>query len=150
MSPNFSLITVRDICCIRVCDPANWATEREIRVLLKNHLTCDLRTGCEVITRREEDDHTIIEYKSQTGEVHTIRTSWLVGADGKRGVVRKKFLEPEGIRQEPGLYHYKGTWVAANLHITKPTPESHPDFPLWNLGYTPREVKEIFWPRHFQ
>jgi hypothetical protein len=47
-------------------------------------------------------------------------------------------------------YPYDGTWVAANLHITLPTPESHPDFPLWKLGYTPDELWDIFWPDGFQ
>lgn len=38
------------------------------------------------------------------GDHKWIRASWLVGADGKRGVVRKKFLEPEGIKQIDALY----------------------------------------------
>jgi 2-polyprenyl-6-methoxyphenol hydroxylase-like FAD-dependent oxidoreductase len=79
-----------------------------------------------------------------------IRTSWLVGADGKRGVVRKKFLEPEGIRQDDSDWPYVGTWVATNLKITTPTPKSHPDFPLWQLGYTPEEIHDVFWPKGFQ
>ncbi|KAK3380614.1 hypothetical protein B0T24DRAFT_697177 [Lasiosphaeria ovina] len=83
------------------------------------------------------------------GAKHLIRTSWLVGADGKRGVVRKKFLEPEGVRQVEGEWTYVGTWVAANLKITTPTPESHPEFPLWKLGYTPQQVHDTFWPTGF-
>lgn len=63
--------------------------------------------------------------------------------------MRKKFLEPEGIRQEESEWPYVGTWVAANLKITDPTPETHPDFPLWQLGYTPEQVHELFWPFGF-
>ncbi|KAK2811067.1 hypothetical protein FQN50_002402 [Emmonsiellopsis sp. PD_5] len=125
--------------------------EREIRNLIKKDLpTCEVRTGCEAISRTEVGDHTILEYVTQDGTKHSIRTSWLVGADGKRGVVRKKFLEPEGVRQEDGFYTYVGTWVAANLHITLPTPQSHPQFPLWKLGYTPQQVHDAFWPSGFQ
>ncbi|KAK0646764.1 hypothetical protein B0T16DRAFT_327700 [Cercophora newfieldiana] len=123
--------------------------EREIRALLKEFPTCQLRTGCEVLTRQLEGDSTVVEYVEQGGAKRTIRTRWLVGADGKRGVVRKKFLEPEGIRQEESDWTYVGTWVAANLHITTPTPESHPDFPLWKLGYTPEQVHDVFWPSGF-
>lgn len=75
-----------------------------------------------------------------------------MGADGKTGVVRKHFLEPTaGIVQEEGKYHYSGTWIAANLKITLPTPETHPEFPLWSYGYSPDEVYDFFWPKswHF-
>lgn len=47
-------------------------------------------------------------------------------------------------------YEYEGTWIAANLKITLPTPETHPEFPLWMMGYTPQEVYETFWPPGFQ
>jgi len=125
-------------------------SEREIRALLKDFPSCQLRTGCEVLTREQVGDHTVIEYNNQAGTRRSIRSRWLVGADGKRGVVRKKFLEPEGIRQEESVWTYVGTWVAANLHITTPTPQSHPDFPLWKLGYTPEQVHDVFWPSGFQ
>jgi len=125
-------------------------SEREIRALLKDFPSCQLRTGCEVLTREQVGDHTVIEYNNQAGARRSIRSRWLVGADGKRGVVRKKFLEPEGIRQEGSVWTYVGTWIAANLHITTPTPQSHPDFPLWKLGYTPEQVHDAFWPSGFQ
>lgn len=37
-----------------------------------------------------------------------------------------------------------------NWHITPPTPESHPDFPLWRKGYTPDQVYELFFPTDFR
>jgi hypothetical protein len=76
-----------------------------------------------------------------------------VGADAKTGVVRKQFLEPTaGIKQEVGIFKYEGTWIAANLKIHLPTPENHPKFPLWKLGYTPEAVYNFFWPNgwHFR
>ncbi|MBE3043022.1 FAD-dependent monooxygenase [Candidatus Bathyarchaeota archaeon] len=112
--------------------------------------TCELRTGCEVVGREETPDHSIVEYLDQDGSRRQIRTSFLVGADGKTGVVRKRFLEPEGIRQVESDWPYVGTWVAINMQITTPTPESHPDFPLWKLGYTPQQVHDVFWPSGFQ
>ena len=63
-----------------------------------------MRVGCEVLDRVEEEAGVIVHYLDNNGDKRVIRTSWLVGADGKRGIVRKKFLEPEGIRQEVGLY----------------------------------------------
>ncbi|PMD28873.1 FAD/NAD(P)-binding domain-containing protein [Hyaloscypha variabilis F] len=70
-----------------------------------------------------------------------------LGADGKTGVVRKKFLEPTaGIQQIFGLYEYTGTWVASNLKITLPTPETHPKLPVWKLRLSSEEVYDLFWP----
>lgn len=94
----------------------------------------------------------IIAYREVDGSQHHIRAQWLVGADGKVGVVRKHFLEASaGIKQEEGLYRYSGTWVAANLKLRLPTPQTHPKFPLWKLGYTPEQVYDLFWPKgwHF-
>ena len=93
-----------------------------------------------------------IEYIASDGSTKHIRTAWLIGADGKRGVVRKTFLEPiADIRQVHSDYRYEGTWIAANLHILLPTKETHPSFPAWDLGMNPEEVYDLFWPRgwHF-
>ena len=34
-------------------------------------------------------------------------------------------------------------------HVRTPTPESHPEFPLWELGYTPQQVLDAFIPVDF-
>jgi len=80
-----------------------FTAERELRAVISSLPTCELRSGCEVVGRTEGDGYTIVEYIDETGVSKLVRTSWLVGADGKRGIVRKKFLEPEGIKQELGL-----------------------------------------------
>ena len=99
---------------------------------------CELRCGSCIVSRTETDDGLIIDYETQEGTTKHIKTSWLVGADGKTGIVRKQFLEPTaGIKQEVGLFSYNGTWVAANLVITLPTPQSHPELCFWNMGMTP-------------
>lgn len=42
-------------------------------------------------------------YRDLDGKERHIRGQFLVGADGKTGVVRKKLLEPLGIKQEVGM-----------------------------------------------
>lgn len=88
-----------------------------------------------------------MSYTDLDGSLKQINASWLVGADGKTGIIRKKFLEPlANIRQETGLFAYSGTWVAANLYIKIPTPESHPDLCFWDMNMTSDEVYDLFWP----
>jgi 2-polyprenyl-6-methoxyphenol hydroxylase-like FAD-dependent oxidoreductase len=108
---------------------------------------CTLRKSCKVVDREELEDGVIVEYQTDQNIVERIKCSYLIGADGKTGVVRKQFLEPTaGIRQKVGLFKYTGTWVAANLKIRLPTPESHPQFLLWELGFSPEDVYDLFWP----
>ncbi|KAI5925442.1 monooxygenase-like protein [Camillea tinctor] len=126
--------------------------ELVLRERIKDSPFCDLRCGCTVVGREEQDLGVVVEYIDTTGRSRYISGSWLVGADGKRGVVRKKFLEPSaGIKQVDSSYKYNGTWVAANLKLTLPTPQTHPDFPLWGYGYSPESVYDLFWPKgwHF-
>lgn len=101
---------------------------------------------------RQSDHGAVVDYKLPDGSAQSLHTTWLIGADGKRGVVRKTFLEKVAdVRQVNSSYRYEGTWVATNLKIQLPTPESHPDFPAWKLGMTPQEVYDLFWPKgwHF-
>jgi hypothetical protein len=37
-----------------------------------------------------------------------------------------------------------------NWHMDLPTPETHPDFPLWKLDYTPQQVYDTFFPMNFR
>ena len=77
--------------------------ERQLRKQLALIPACKIYEGCEVISRTEYPDDLVIEYRSATGNMDRIRSRFLVGADGKRGVVRKHFLEPEGVEQQTGL-----------------------------------------------
>ena len=45
---------------------------------------------------------------------------------------------------------YEETWVALNWEITIPTEKTHPNFPLWRLGYTPEQVHDLFFPKQFR
>jgi 2-polyprenyl-6-methoxyphenol hydroxylase-like FAD-dependent oxidoreductase len=101
---------------------------------------------------RQNDHGVTLEYNRPNSSANTLQTRWLIGADGKRGVVRKSFLEKVAdIRQVSSDYRYEGTWVAANLKIQLCTLETHPDFPAWKLGLSPQEVHDLFWPKgwHF-
>ena len=40
--------------------------------------------------------------------------------------------------------------MALNWQMTLPTPQSHPNFPLWRLGYTPEQVYDLFFPKNFR
>ncbi|PNP74578.1 hypothetical protein FNYG_12083 [Fusarium nygamai] len=107
---------------------------------------CSFRPSSEVVSRSEQDPP-VIDFNDSQGTRQQIKGEWLIGADGKLGIVRKHFLEPTvGIKQQDGLYPYSGTWIAANLKMKLPTPETHPDFPLWKFGYSPQEVYDLFWP----
>ncbi len=96
------------------------------------------------MSREELPEGIIVHYEENETE-RQIKTSWLIGADGKTGVVRKKFLEPTAdVQQVVGLYEYTGTWVAANLKITPPTPETHPDLRVWKMDMSSEEVYDLF------
>ncbi|KAL9562882.1 hypothetical protein ACKAV7_013068 [Fusarium commune] len=124
--------------------------EEELRSLLQSSEYTQLRTECTVTSCREGVDSMEVSFTTGDGTSTDLRGKYLVGADGKRGIVRKEFLEPRGVEQAEGKIHYAAKWVAANLRITIPTPKSHPYFPLWKLGYKPEEVWDIFWPEGFQ
>lgn len=53
---------------------------------------------------REVDGGVQATYQREDGETIDIHSKHLVGADGKRGYVRKGYLEAKGIKQLPGLY----------------------------------------------
>ncbi|XWW99224.1 hypothetical protein V2A60_007233 [Cordyceps javanica] len=125
--------------------------ERALRKKIQATSCCQLWTGA-TVTSLVSDDPPRIQFRDAANVVHEVEGQWLVGADGKAGVVRKQFMEPtSGIKQESGRHFYDGTSIAANLQISLPTQESHPEFALWSLGYTPQQVYDLFWPKgwHF-
>jgi 2-polyprenyl-6-methoxyphenol hydroxylase-like FAD-dependent oxidoreductase len=130
-----------------------WTTEKSLREEVEANRLCELRLRCDVQQiEAAEDDRYHLQYTEASGVVQHMRSKWLIGADGKRGIVRKGYLEKAAdIRQVEPEYRYEGTWVAANLHIINPTPKTHPDLPFWNLGMTPEEVYDLYWPKgwHF-
>ena len=113
---------------------------------------CELRCSSTVTSLEELDSGVLVRYKDSHDHSKLLKCSYLVGSDGKKGVVRKHFLEPiAGVKQETGLMSYTGTWIAANLKIGLPTPQTHPTYPYWKIGMTPEEVYDLYWPKswHF-
>ena len=64
----------------------------------------ELRLQCTVTSILEIDDGVVVSYTRQDGTEGSLKSAYLVGADGKRGFVRKEYLEAKGIEQIPGLY----------------------------------------------
>ncbi|PWY75026.1 monooxygenase [Aspergillus heteromorphus CBS 117.55] len=98
---------------------------------------CSLQCNSTVISLNEDKKWTVVLF--------------FVGADGKTGYTQKHYLEAKSVILEK--FHdafYEETWVALNWQITVPTPQSHPNFPLWHLGYTPEQVYDQFFPPEFR
>lgn len=61
---------------------------------------CQLKTNSSMVNIREEGDHVYSQYRDSQGKTQSLKSRFLVGADGKTGFTRKSFLEPLGIRME--------------------------------------------------
>ena len=57
-----------------------------------------------MVARQELEEAVEVSYQDQDQRTRSIRSRFLIGADGKKGVVRKHFLESRGIKQENGVY----------------------------------------------
>ncbi|GKZ25975.1 hypothetical protein AbraIFM66951_001991 [Aspergillus brasiliensis] len=127
------------------------ALERKLRDVMGAHESCSLRSGSTVIDLEEDDSWTYCTYRDAEGTERKIRARFFVGSDGKTGYTRKQYLEKKGVFLERVTdVLYDETWVALNWEITLPTPQTHPDFPLWKLGYTPEQVYDAFFPSGFR
>jgi 2-polyprenyl-6-methoxyphenol hydroxylase-like FAD-dependent oxidoreductase len=60
----------------------------------------ELRSGSTVVAIEEDENNVYVHYNSLESGKHAIKANFLVGADGKTGFVRKKYLEPKGINME--------------------------------------------------
>ncbi|CZR69506.1 uncharacterized protein PAC_19406 [Phialocephala subalpina] len=110
----------------------------------------ELRGGATMTKVSEDDENVHVTYQIADAKMHRIRAKFLVGADGKTGFVRKNYLEAKGVLMEKSLkFQYEAVWVALNWYLALPTPKTHPEFPPWNLGYSPEEVYGLFFPRDF-
>ena len=63
----------------------------------------DLRVRSTVLSIREDEDWVYVKYTDKDGQEHRIRGRFLVGADGKTGFTRKRYLEPQGILMDKAL-----------------------------------------------
>lgn len=144
--------------------------ERCLREVIAAQPQSQIRVGSTVHAIEETGEDVVVTYSTNTGEMRSIRAKFLVGADGKTGFTRKKYLEPKGITMEkdekytapPDFYckvlqadythrfKYEEAWVAVNIKVTLPTRQSHPHFPLWDIGYSPEQVFDSFFPPEFR
>ncbi|KAG0645327.1 3-(3-hydroxy-phenyl)propionate 3-hydroxycinnamic acid hydroxylase [Hyphodiscus hymeniophilus] len=125
--------------------------EKSIRDVIEKELCSEIRSGSTVTDISEDDDCTFVTYTGIDGQPRSIRAKFFVGADGKTGFTRKRYLEPKGITMEKDdKFKYEEAWVALNWKLTPPTRETHPFLPLWDLGFTPEGVYNTFFPPDFR
>ena len=74
--------------------------ERAIRDALHSHPASELRSQCTVRSVWEDSERVMVEYTDSQGESRKLAGAFLVGADGKTGYVRKRYLEPKGVQLE--------------------------------------------------
>ncbi|KAE8143797.1 hypothetical protein BDV38DRAFT_289648 [Aspergillus pseudotamarii] len=125
--------------------------ERHLRSVIDSSKYSELRSSCTLTSIHEDDNWVYATYSDSTGKKNAIQAKFMVGADGKTGYTRKLYLEPKGIRLEwAEKTRYNETWVALNWKIHLPTPATHPQFPLWKIGYSPEMVYDLFFPEDFR
>ena len=74
--------------------------ERAIRDAVSQNECSGLRPNSNLVSTTEEGNTVTAEYTDCEGVTRQIRAPFLVGADGKTGYVRKRYLEPRGIVME--------------------------------------------------
>ncbi|XHG08436.1 hypothetical protein AWENTII_011535 [Aspergillus wentii] len=125
--------------------------EKHLRIAMASSEFCELRSGCTIDYLSEDGDWTYCRYSDAQGSRKQVRSRFFIGADGKTGFTRKHYLESRGIKMEQAhRAFYDETWVALNWKISLPNEKTHPDFPLWSLGYTPEQVYDLFFPVSFR
>ncbi|KAI3572670.1 hypothetical protein IWW34DRAFT_636854 [Fusarium oxysporum f. sp. albedinis] len=125
--------------------------ERHLRSRITALGAAQMRLGATVTAISEDENWVYTQYTDSSNQARTVRGKFLVGADGKTGFTRKQYLEPRGVTLDKALAApYEEDWVAINWRISLPTPATHPDFPLWEKGYTPQQVYDEFFPKDFR
>ncbi|KAH7110237.1 hypothetical protein EDB81DRAFT_927213 [Dactylonectria macrodidyma] len=125
--------------------------EKHLRSQITTLGVAKMRLGARVTSIWEDQDWVYAGYTDTSNQSRTVRGKFLIGADGKTGFTRKMYLEPQGITLDQAMeMPYEEEWVALNWRISLPTPDTHPDFPLWEKGYTPQQVYDEFFPTDFR
>ena len=73
--------------------------EKYLRLAIKKEFG-QIRSSSTVTAINEDSDWVYVDYTDVHGKPCKIRSKFLVGADGKTGFTRKKYLEPKGIHME--------------------------------------------------
>lgn len=73
------------------------AMEKAIRDKLEQIPSSQLRSESTLMGIKETEDTVIVEYQTADRTTRKLKAPFLVGADGKTGFVRKRYLEEKGI-----------------------------------------------------
>lgn len=76
------------------------ALERTIRDVIATNEFSELRTRSTILAIEEDANHVYVQYSDADRHTRRLQASFLVGADGKTGFVRKKYLEAKGVSME--------------------------------------------------
>ena len=76
------------------------AMEKAIRERISALPSSEIRAGSTLTGISEDRERVIVTYTNADGENRRLAASFLVGADGKTGYVRKRYLEPKGVIME--------------------------------------------------
>jgi 2-polyprenyl-6-methoxyphenol hydroxylase-like FAD-dependent oxidoreductase len=74
--------------------------EANLRRAISQTSYSDMRLSCTITAISEDSNWVYAEYIDKEGKKRSIRSRFLVGADGKTGYTRKHYLEPRGIKLE--------------------------------------------------
>lgn len=74
--------------------------EKAIRDAVAGSPHSQLRSKCVLTGIQEQEDSIVVQYVDANSQSKSLRGKFLVGADGKTGFVRKKYLEPKGITMD--------------------------------------------------
>lgn len=74
--------------------------EKHIRRSMAANRHSNLRVQSTVVSIREDEDWIYVTYTDKDGQERRMKSRFLVGADGKTGFTRKRYLEPQGIVME--------------------------------------------------
>ena len=121
--------------------------EGELRGLVEREKFGEVRVGCEVVGVEDDGDGVMVRYV-RDGEEVRLRAAFVVGCDGKRGFVRKRYLEEKGVRME-STHAFKKDYVGGNWDVSAPTREANPEFVLWEKDWSSEEVMDKFMPKSF-
>ena len=76
------------------------AMEKAIRDRISTLPSSEIRSESVVTGISEDDDRVAVEYTDSHGRTRNLAASFVVGADGKTGYVRKRYLEPKGVNMD--------------------------------------------------
>ena len=74
--------------------------EWNLRKAMSASSSCDLRPESTVVHIEEDASWTYCTYTDSQGAKRRLRARFFVGADGKTGYTRKRYLEPKGVHME--------------------------------------------------